>query len=106
MKHSGTSLWSRGYQPGNNWMMCQLCGLRFRASEMLRQPHGQHRGLWVCRRDYDAYNPQYEDLKPITERLLPRKLNPEPAITTIEFTGVAEGGGDGSGSSKITADDL
>lgn len=115
MKHARANLWSRGYQPQDgNYMMCQLCGLRFRASEMRRQPHGLHQGLWVCRQDVEKYNPQFEDIKGVPERITPRKVNPEPAITTIgtnsgerfneyDFNFVLSGY---DGSQKITADDL
>ena len=106
---------SAGYIPGSNIVMCDLCGFRFRASEVREQPHGLHKGLLVCDNDFDDYNPQHEDLRAVPEKIVPDKVNVEPDSDLIEFTGnlylpfvLGETAilGDGSGSSKITADDL
>jgi len=104
---------SAGYTPGENWCMCDLCGFRFRASEVREQPHGLNKGLMVCDADFDDYNPQHEDLRAVPEKIVPDKVNVEPDSETITYTGILRlpfvlGAilGDGSGSSKITADDL
>ena len=119
-----------GYIPNNgNWMVCDICGHKYRASEMQRQPHGLWKGLWVCPNDYDEYNPQFEDVKAKIERIVPEKINIEGDSTQIGPKGGGRVGlffsfplgGDqsdiapnyrfpppvfGDGSHKITADDL
>lgn len=104
-----------GYQPGNNLMVCSHCGFVYRASQMRRQPHGPWKGLWVCPRDFDTYNPQFEDLRAVPEKITPDKVNPEPEITrwlqygqdprfdpeSFEF-----GSTFGYANEKITGDDL
>jgi hypothetical protein len=90
------TLWGKGYIPGDNWLMCDLCGLRYRASQMRQQPHGLHKGLWVCPRDFEDYNPQFEDIRGVAERITPDKTNPDPEFTSDETTIT----------SPITGDDL
>ena len=110
---SPSSSW--GYTPKDNWVVCDICGLRFRASEVRTQPWGLWKGMLVCANDVDDYNPQHEDLRAVTEKIVPDKVNIEPDSETLTFTGdlhlpftLDETAvlGDGSGSSKITADDL
>ena len=102
---------SAGYRPGDNFMSCDVCGFRMRASEARKQPHGPHEGLWVCPKDYDEYNPQWDGPIVPSERITPDKVNPEPTSTTItpstlrfDFTFTGTFGSDES--DKITTDDL
>ena len=78
-----------GYIPGENFVMCAICGRRFRASEVYLQDE-----MWVCANDYDEYNPQDEDLHAVPEKLVPDRVGPEPESTTITYA------------TRITADDL
>jgi hypothetical protein len=117
------------YIPGDNYMTCDICGHKFRASKMRRQPHGLWKGLWVCPNDYDDYNPQFEDIRLPSEKIVPDKVNPEPESEYVGVEGAPRVGfiftfslgGDqsdvapnyqtptqvfGDGSNKITADDL
>ena len=96
-------------------MVCDICGMRFRASEVREQPHGLWKGMLVCAGDVDDYNPQHEDLRAVPEKIVPDKVNVEPDSFEITYTGqlilpftLDQSAilGDGSGSSKITADDL
>ena len=85
---------SAGYTPGDNFVMCDICGRRFRASEVREQPHGLWKGLMVCDLDYDDYNPQHEDIRAVPERITPDKVSVEPESTTLTYA------------TRITADDL
>lgn len=130
-KRKGGTYSPSSYIPGENWMTCDICGHKFRASQMQRQPHGLWKGLWVCPHDSDNYNPQHENLSVRPEKISPDKVNPEGDSTHIGPDGggqVVEGmifsfplAGDdppeapnyrtvypvwGDGSHKITADDL
>lgn len=105
MQQDSATLWSRGYKPGENWVFCQLCGFRCRASQARRIPRGLHQGLWVCPRDYDEYNPQYDSVYAVDERIVPDKLSPEPDGTTIG-TNTEDSPSAYDGSQKITGDDL
>lgn len=105
---------SAGYRPGENWVVCDHCGQRFRASQMRRQPHGLWKGLWVCPNDFDSYNPQHEDLRAVPEKIVPDKVNVEPEPTVLSYAGPLVFDFDFTpdplfatdGSTKITGDDL
>ena len=43
-----------GYIPGDHWVVCDICGFDYRASDM----RTQWDGLVVCRKDYSARHPQ------------------------------------------------
>lgn len=43
-----------GYQPGNHWMVCDVCGFDYRSSEMRKRWDG----AWVCRKDWESRHPQ------------------------------------------------
>src|SRR3989304_6026273 len=86
--HGITPSSSAGYIPGVNWVVCDICGFRLRATESRRQPHGPHKGMLVCLADYDEYNPQFEDLAAVDERITPDVVNPE---ADIPISGPASG---------------
>ena len=43
-----------GYQPGNHWVVCQVCGFHLRSKEARRRWDG----LIVCPEDWEARHPQ------------------------------------------------
>ena len=81
------------------------CGFEYRASVMRRQPHGIWKGLWVCPKDYDTYNPQDEELAGRVEKIVPDKVSPEPEAITIG-TNDEDNPSAYDGSQKITGSDL
>jgi len=42
-----------GYIPGDYWMICDRCGLKYRSSVMNREWNG----LWVCPEDFEERHP-------------------------------------------------
>lgn len=42
------------YNPGDYWMVCDECGLKFRKSQMVKRWDG----CWVCQKDYEPRHPQ------------------------------------------------
>lgn len=55
-----------GYEPGNHWVICDICGVAYRNKEM--------RETWdnkiVCRHDYEPRHPQ-EFVKAQKEKVRP-----------------------------------
>ena len=43
-----------GYQPGNHWMVCDLCGFDIRSKDAKEMWNG----LWVCPIDWTTRHPQ------------------------------------------------
>lgn len=43
-----------GYQPGNYWLECPVCGFDYRFSDMRKNWNGE----WVCYKDLDTRNQQ------------------------------------------------
>lgn len=43
-----------GYQPGNHWLVCDVCGFDYRFSDMKRRWDG----AWVCKKDFEERHPQ------------------------------------------------
>ena len=66
------------YIPGDQWMICDTCGSKFRRSEMKRQ----HDNLWVCKADYDPQHPQ-EFVRGKTDKIRVDVARPEGTDTMI-----------------------
>jgi hypothetical protein len=69
------------YIPGNEWMICDSCGGKFRKSDMrLRWDN-----LWTCKKDFELRHPQ-DFVQARTDKVA--KDNPRPRPTDI-FVGPA-----------------
>ena len=79
--HSITPSSSAGYYPGENWVMCMVCGFRVRASAA----HWDDDVGYVCVKDLDEYNPQADDLQAVEERIVPDKVSVEPGRAAIVY---------------------
>ena len=66
------------YEPGNYWMICDVCGRKFRFSDMLRRWDN----AWVCHNDWEIQHPQ-EHLRGRSERIGVPVARPEPTETVI-----------------------
>ena len=60
------------YQPGNHWLICDSCGLKFRLSEMRMRWDK----LMVCQKDWEQRHPQ-EFVKGIKEKIAVDIARPE-----------------------------
>lgn len=67
-----------GYRPGDYWMVCDVCGLDYRRSEM-RQRWDR---AWVCRDDWEIKHPQ-ESVRGIRERIRVPVARPVPANNNL-----------------------
>lgn len=62
---------SAGYEANGNFVMCSICGFRYRAYDMRKKSFGPHKGLWICPNDWDDPNSQWEPDPPKRERIVP-----------------------------------
>lgn len=72
--HSGT------YHEGDHAAICDICGIRFRRSQLR---YNWKRQL-VCDRDYEVRNPQDYAVKPRTDKQAVVNPRPEPTVTYVD----------------------
>lgn len=104
-------VWNSRYIPGNNWVVCDLCGFKVRASKT----RFNHDGLLVCSKDWEPQHPQEYMVEHRAEKIVPDKVRSEPSEIHIRvlagfpmvlpFT-FSEDEGGVTYIDKITADDL
>ena len=71
--------WNSRYIPGNNWIVCDLCGHKIRASKA----RFNHDGLLVCTKDWEPQHPQEYMVEHRAEKIVPDKVRSEPTEIRI-----------------------
>jgi|FLOH01.1.fsa_nt_gi hypothetical protein len=66
------------YEPGNNWIICDECGRKFRRSDARKRWDG----ALVCINDWEEQHPQ-ELVRGISERIAVADPRPVPAEISI-----------------------
>lgn len=71
------------FQPGNHWLICDSCGLKFRRSEMRMRWDN----MMVCRKDWEPRHPQ-EFVRGKRERIAVDIARPDsdPVMITTPVT--------------------
>jgi len=69
---------STGYHPGDWYVVCDVCGFRYHASELRKRWDG----LMVCDKDYEIKHPQL-NIVVHPEKIVPDYVRVEPDDTFI-----------------------
>lgn len=77
------------YIPGTNNAICDICGFKFKASEL----RYNYNGLLVCSKDWEPRHPQ-ELIRHRTEKIKADKVRPRQTETTLIYA------------TRVTQDDL
>jgi len=69
------------YKPGDHWMICDVCGFKYRRSKM-RERWDR---LWVCHSDWESRQPQdYVRAVPDRQAVEIARPEPEPVYITSD----------------------
>jgi hypothetical protein len=60
------------YRPGDNWGICQECGLKFHASQLIKR----YDHLIVCKNDFELRHPQ-EEMRSKADKIRATVVSPE-----------------------------
>ncbi len=66
------------YEPGNYWMVCDVCGRKYRRADM----RARWDNAWVCLEDWEIQHPQ-EHLRGKMEEIGVPVARPEQTIISI-----------------------
>ena len=69
---------TNNYRPGDNWVLCDVCGFKHYASDTRKRWDG----LRVCRADYETRDPQ-DFVKGRKDQQRVSVSRPEPADTFV-----------------------
>ncbi len=75
-----------GYQAGNHWFTCDVCGFDFRAGEGKKRWDNK----WVCEKDWETRQPQ-DFVRGRKDKIFPDDpVRPQPtdSITTPTYSGL------------------
>jgi len=68
------SLGRHGYKPGDHWVVCDLCGLKYRSSET----RFNYRGALVCvEKCWEPWHPHAKGIPPLGEKQSVKHSRPE-----------------------------
>lgn len=73
------------YKPGDHWLICDECGLRYRRSQMLERWDG----FWVCTKDWEPRHPQ-EFVLGRADKVAVDVSRPEQVDMTVDPLALAE----------------
>ena len=73
--------WSPGYTPGDNWVICDICGFKKRASETALN----YNNSLVCTDTCFEFRHPQEYLRHRSEKVTPDKVRAEPSEDTYQY---------------------